>query len=74
MGSTRALIQLGKMNDEISFRQAKMLYHKPFLDAVEAGRLTPCRVENGKTGTRFFRRTDILNLQIKDSAKAMLNI
>ena len=57
------LRRLGYTNGEISERQARKTYGKPFTDAVAAGLLKPVRVGAGKTATKHYRLNDILALQ-----------
>ena len=59
------LRQLGMADGEISERQARKVYGKPFTDAVAAGMIRPVRVGSGKTATRHYRILDILALQNK---------
>ena len=54
------LRRLGYTNGEISERQARKTYGKPFTDAVAAGLLKPVRVGAGRTATRHYLVTDIL--------------
>lgn len=57
------LRQLGLASGEISERQARKTYGKPFTDAVAAGKIRPVRIGSGKTATRHYRVLDILALQ-----------
>lgn len=57
------LRRLGYTNGEISERQARKTYGKPFTDAVAAGLLKPVRVGAGRTATKHYRLLDILALQ-----------
>ena len=57
------LRQLGLTRGEISERQARKTYGKPFTDAVAAGRIKPVRVGFGKTATKHYRIADILDWQ-----------
>ena len=57
------LRQLGLDSGEISERQARKTYGKPFTDAVAAGKIRPVRIGSGKTATRHYRVLDILALQ-----------
>lgn len=57
------LRRLGYTNGEISERQARKTYGKPFTDAVAAGLLKPVRVGAGRTATKHYRLNDILALQ-----------
>lgn len=72
LGTASTLEALGISSGEISQRRARDVYHKWFTDAVAAGRLHPCRVEDGKAGTKWFRVVDILTLKANDAALADL--
>lgn len=60
---TETLRQLGMASGEISERQARRTYGKPFIEAVASGKIRPVRVGVGKTATRHYRITDILDWQ-----------
>lgn len=60
---TETLRQLGLTSGELSERQARKTYGKPFTDAVAAGRIKPVRVGYGKTATKHYRIADILAWQ-----------
>ena len=68
------LRRLGYTNGEISERQARKTYGKPFTDAVAAGLLKPVRVGAGKTATKHYRLNDILALQDASYQPAQLKI
>lgn len=70
MGAASVLEQLGLTSGEISQRRARDTYGKWFTDAAAKGRIRPCRVEDGRTGTRWYRVVDILALKTKDAARA----
>lgn len=72
LGSARTMETLGITSGEISQRKARDVYGKYFMDADKAGRIRPCRVEDGRAGTRWYRVTDILALKAADAAKAEL--
>lgn len=72
LGAARVLETLGLTAGELSQRKAREIYGKWFTDATAAGRLAPCRVEDGRAGTRWYRVTDILKLKTYDSARAEL--
>lgn len=57
------LRELGVISGEISERQARKTYGKPFIEAVASGKIRPVRVGVGKTATRHYRITDILDWQ-----------
>jgi len=67
MGSTKAMVNLGVVSPEISQRKARDIYGKWFTDAVSQGRLRPCRVEDGRAGTKWYCIQDILALKAADA-------
>lgn len=74
LGTASALEQLGIHSGEISQTQAKKIYGKWFLDCLMRDRIQPCRIEEGRAGTRWYRVVDILSLKVEDSAKAQLKL
>lgn len=72
LGTAQTLETLGISSGEISQRKARDTYHKWFVDADREGRIRPCRVEDGKSGTRWYRVVDILALKAQDAARAEL--
>lgn len=66
----RALTSLGITSGEISQRKARDLYGKWFMECVDAGRIKPCRVDNGIRGTKHYRIADILTVKAFDLSKA----
>ena len=66
------LRQLGMADGEISERQARKIYGKPFVDAVAAGKIRPIRIGAGKTATKHYRIIDILEWQNKSYEPARL--
>lgn len=74
LGTASTLEQLGIHSGEVSMRQAKKTYGKWFLDCIARDRILPCRVENGKSGTRFYRVVDILTLKVEDRASMELKL
>ena len=72
LGTASTLEQLGIHSGEVSMRQAKKTYGKWFMDCIARDRIFPCRVENGRAGTRFYRVVDILALKVEDQAKMEL--
>ena len=74
LGTASTLEQLGIHSGEVSMRQAKKTYGKWFLDCIARDRIVPCRVENGKSGTRFYRVVDILTLKVEDRASMELKL
>ena len=74
LGTASTLEQLGIHSGELSMRQAKKTYGKWFLDCIARDRIFPCRVENGRAGTRFYRVVDILALKVEDDAKMEIKL
>ena len=72
LGTASTLEQLGIHSGEVSMRQAKKTYGKWFADAIMRDRIQPCRIEDGRAGTRWYRVVDILALKVEDGAKAEL--
>ena len=72
LGTASTLEQLGIHSGEVSMRQAKKTYGKWFMDAIMRDRLHPCRIEEGRAGTRWYRVVDILALKVEDGARAEL--
>lgn len=72
LGAAQAMINLGLTAGEISQRKAGRVYGKWFIDAVNAGRIYPCRVENGRAGTKWYSITEILRAKTCDAARAEL--
>ena len=72
IGSAKTLETLGVSSGEISQRRARDVYGKYFMDADRTGRIRPCRVEDGRAGTRCYRVVDILALKAADAARAEL--
>ena len=74
LGTARTLEVLGVSSGEVSQRKARDTYGKWFLDADRAGRIRPCRVDDGRNGTRHYRVVDILALKVEDHARAKLKL
>ena len=72
LGSAKTLETLGISSGEISQRKARDTYHKWFVDAYRAGRISFFRIEDGKSGTRWYRVVDSLALKAQDAARAEL--
>lgn len=72
LGSAKTMEALGVTSGEISQRRARDIYGKYFVDADRQGRIHPCRVNDGKNGTRYYRVVDILQLKAQDAARAEL--
>ena len=74
LGTASTLEQLGIHAGEISQTQAKKIYGKWFQDCVMRDRIRPCRIEEGRAGTRWYRLVDILSLKVNDRAEAQLKL
>ena len=74
MGAALTMEAMGVSSGELSLRQSRNTYGKWFMDAYNQGRIRPCRVEDGRTGTKFFRVVDILALKTADAARAELKL
>lgn len=72
LGTAKTLEALGISAGEISQKKAKAVYHKWFIDADNAGRIRPVRIDTGSRGTRWYRVVDILALKASDVARAEL--
>lgn len=72
LGTASTLEQLGIHSGEISQTQAKKTYGKWFQDCIMRNRISPCRIEEGRAGTRWYRVVDILSLKVEDGIKAEL--
>lgn len=72
LGTAKTLECLGVSSGEISQRKARDTYGKWFVDADRAGRIRPCRVDDGRNGTRHYRVVDILQVKVQDSVRAEL--
>ena len=72
IGTAQTLVLMGVHSGEVSMRKARDVYGKWFIDAVNNGRIFPCRVEDGRTGTKWFKVTEILALKADDLARAEL--
>lgn len=70
-GAIQALMLVGLTSGEISARQAKKVYKGFFLHAVQAGLIVPTRVQTGKTGTSYYRISDILDAQEREYKKTL---
>lgn len=69
LGTARTLEVLGVSSGEISQRKALKVYGKWFAEALATHKIQPCRVEEGRTGTRWFRVVDILAAKVRDAAR-----
>lgn len=74
LGTASALEQMGIHSGEMSMREAKKKYGKWFTIAMATNRIQPCRIEEGRAGTRWFRIVDILALKVEDRIPAKLII
>lgn len=67
LGSAKTIEALGLSSGEMSWRKARSVYGQWFVSAEREGRISPVRVEDGHTGTKWFRVVDILKLKAADS-------
>ena len=74
LGVAQALETLGITAGEISQRKARKTYGKWFDDAERAGRIRPCRIDEGGHGTRHYRVVDIQELKTADLVRAELQL
>lgn len=72
LGATQAMVDLGVTAGELSYRKARTVYGKWFMDAAAEGRIYPCRVEEGKCGTKYYSVPEILALKVADYSKCEL--
>ena len=71
-GATEALRLAGLASGEISQNQAMKVYKTWFTEAVKKGRIRPCRMGSGISGTKWYLVSDILQLKEKDLKQAEL--
>lgn len=74
LGAATLAETLGLSSGEISQRKARDTYGKWFTDAEKAGRIRPCRVDNGRNGTRHYRVVEIQELKTADLVRAELQL
>lgn len=74
LGAAQLAETLGLSAGEISQRKARDTYGKWFTDAEKAGRIRPCRVDNGRNGTRHYRVVEIQELKTADLVRAELQL
>ena len=74
LGTASCLEQMGLHSGEISQRKAQKTYGKWFQDCIMRNRIFPCRIEEGRAGTRWFRVVDILALKVEDGARMELKL
>lgn len=68
----RFAVQHGLTSGEVSRKKAIALYGSWFRSAIESGRLRPCRIGDGKNGTRWYSVDEILRLRAEDEAPGEL--
>lgn len=74
LGAARLAETLGLTAGEISQRKARDTYGKWFTDAERDGRIRPCRVDNGRNGTRHYRVVEIQELKTADLVRAEIQL
>ncbi len=72
LGATAAMVNLGVTAGEKSYRACRDIYGKWFTDAVANNRIFPCRVEEGKCGTKYYSVREILALKVSDYSRCEL--
>lgn len=72
IGCVQTMRSLGVTSGEMSERQAVRTYGSWFVEAVNRGDIAPCRVGNGKTGTKWYNVTDILSYKARKEIRATL--
>lgn len=72
LGTAKTLEALGITSGELSQKRAIAVYGRWFKEAERQGRIRPCRIGNGKNGTRYYRVVDILSTKANDALKAEL--
>lgn len=72
IGCVRTMESLGVTSAELSERQAVKTYGAWLTEAIRKGSIHPCRVGNGKTGTRWYRVSDILTYKTQKEIKALI--
>lgn len=72
LGAVEVLKVLGLSSGEITQRQVVEVYGNWAKEAIRAGRLVPVRQGAGRTSTKWYSVSDILELRAKDSAAAYL--
>ena len=69
-----ALEAVGATSGEISRSEALRRYGVYFRRAEAAGRIKPCRVGNGVSGTKWYSVVDILATRAADRANAEIQL
>ena len=64
IGATETLKNLGIHSGELSERQALKIYGSWLKEAIANRDVTPCRIGDGKTGTRWYDVADILQYKL----------
>lgn len=72
LGCAQTMRDLGVTSGEMSERQAFKTYGNWFKEAVQRREITPCRVGNGRTGTRWYNVTDILSYKTRKEIQAAM--
>lgn len=72
IGCVQTMSLLGVTSGELSESKAVKTYGKWFIEAIQRDELKPCRVGNGKTGTRWYKVTDILSYKARKEIRAAL--
>lgn len=72
IGCVQTMRSLGVTSGEMSERQAVKTYGKWLIEAIRNNDITPCRVGNGRTGTRWYNVTDILTYKARKEIHAAI--
>jgi hypothetical protein len=71
-GVAEGLRNIGMHSGEITQREAFRVYGTWFREAVQNGRIKPCRYNGSKNCTKWYKVRDILALKGKDELAAYL--
>lgn len=74
IGCVQTMKSLGVSSGEMSERKAVRTYGKWFVEAIRKNEITPCRVGNGRTGTRVYNVTDILSYKAMKEIHASIKL
>lgn len=72
IGCVQTMRSLGVSSGELSERQAIKTYGKWLVEAINRNDILPCRVGNGKSGTKWYNVTDILTYKAKKEIRASI--
>lgn len=72
IGCAQTMQELGVTSGELSERQVVKTYGRWIKEAIQNGKVSPCRVGEGTHGTRYYSVVDILAYKAKLAVKATL--